>query len=97
MNIDLARGTRLFQNQFFVRGMGAGWMMRASLIDQISRKSFRLSGKAKLEMTNGRLTTMISGDSSFMDFACPLGVELVTQPIVVIVAMALLIAALVRS
>jgi hypothetical protein len=81
----------LFSNQFFVQAMGVGWMARASLIDQISRKSLRLSGKARLEMTNGRLTTSVSGDCSFMDFAAPMAVECFTQPITIAIGMALLI------
>ncbi len=65
--------------------------MRASLIDQISRKSLRLSGKARLEMTNGRLTTSVSGDCSFLDFAAPMAVECFTQPITIAIGMALLL------
>lgn len=81
----------LFSNQFFVQSMSVGWQSRAALIDQISRKSLRLSGKARIEMTNGRLTTSVSGDCSFLDFAAPMAIECVIQPINIIVGMALLI------
>ncbi len=71
--------------------MGCGWMMRACLIDQISRKSLRLSPKARLEFTNGRMTTSVSGDCSFLDFASPMTVECLVEPFTILIGMALLI------
>lgn len=66
-------------------------MMRAALIDQISRKSLRLSSKARLEVSNGRLVTSVSGDCSFLDFASPMFVEAIVEPITIIVGFGLLI------
>lgn len=65
--------------------------MRASLIDQISRKSLRLSPRSRLEFTNGRLTTSVSGDCSFLDFAAPMAIECIVEPFTVLIGMALLL------
>jgi len=65
--------------------------MRACLIDQISRKSLRLSPASRLEFTNGRLTTSVSGDCSFLDFSAPLSIEALVEPISILVGMALLL------
>ena len=61
------------------------------LIDLVSRKSMRLSGKARVEFPNGRLVTMVSADCSFLDFAAPQTVNLVVQPFEIVVGIALLI------
>ncbi|KAK4686687.1 hypothetical protein P7C73_g3435, partial [Tremellales sp. Uapishka_1] len=81
----------LFKYQAQQRGAVLGFLARASLIDLISRKSMRLSGKARIEMTNGRLTTMVSADASFLDFAAPMTLDLVAQPVQIVIGMALLI------
>lgn len=73
------------------RGATIGFSTRAALIDLISRKSMRLSGKARVEYPNGRLVTMVSADCSFLDFAAPQTVNLVVQPFEIIVGIALLI------
>nr|XP_019009246.1 uncharacterized protein I206_05894 [Kwoniella pini CBS 10737]OCF48027.1 hypothetical protein I206_05894 [Kwoniella pini CBS 10737] len=43
--------------------------LKMALVDLISRKSMRLSGKAKNEMTNGRLITLVSSDCSIVAYA----------------------------
>jgi ATP-binding cassette subfamily C (CFTR/MRP) protein 1 len=81
----------LCNNHYFASSMTTGFMLRATLIDQISRKSLRLSPKARLEMTNGRLTTSVSGDCSFLDFVAPMMIECIVEPFTILVGMALLI------
>ena len=81
----------LFNYQSQQRGAVIGFSSRASLIDMISRKSMRLSNKARIELPNGRLVTMISADCSFLDFAAPLTLNLATYPIQILVGIALLI------
>ncbi|WVQ79499.1 hypothetical protein IAT38_001598 [Cryptococcus sp. DSM 104549] len=46
-----------------------GKKVRSSLITMISRKAMRLSGKSRVKMTNGKLTTMVSVDCSSIDAA----------------------------
>ncbi|KAL7422108.1 hypothetical protein Q5752_002751 [Cryptotrichosporon argae] len=87
--MEYASSIFIFQSQ--QRGSVIGFLARASLIDLISRKSMRLSGKSRLELTNGRLTTMVSADCSFLDFAGPFTIELFIQPIQVLVGIALLL------
>ncbi|CAD6567059.1 MAG: hypothetical protein TREMPRED_003289 [Tremellales sp. Tagirdzhanova-0007] len=81
----------LFNYQSTQRGAVVGFLMRASMIDLISRKSMRLSGKSRIELTNGRLTTMVSADASFLDFAAPMTLNLVVEPLQILVGIALLI------
>ncbi|WWD19200.1 hypothetical protein CI109_103658 [Kwoniella shandongensis] len=47
----------------------AGRKLRTAVMTMISRKSFRLSQKARVEMTNGRLTTMLSVDCGTFEAA----------------------------
>ncbi|WWD20530.1 hypothetical protein CI109_105006 [Kwoniella shandongensis] len=77
--------------QALQRGSVIGFMMRAALIDLISRKSMRLSPSAKVEMTHGRITTMVSADASFLDFSAPMTLDLVVQPVQIVVGLGLLI------
>lgn len=65
--------------------------------------SRKLSGKAKLEMTNGKITTCVTSDTSSMvsqttslhadkqDWAFPSMIELPIQPLVIIAGIALLV------
>ncbi|KAL8287285.1 hypothetical protein RQP46_003737 [Phenoliferia psychrophenolica] len=50
----------LFQNQYMHRGLTVGMLMRTSLIANISRKSLRLSGAARVKHPNGHLITLVS-------------------------------------
>ncbi|ORY22828.1 ABC transporter type 1, transmembrane domain-containing protein [Naematelia encephala] len=87
--MEMAATVFTYQSQ--QRGAVLGFLSRASLIDLISRKSMRLSGKSRIELPNGRLTTMVSADASFLDFAAPMTVDLVVQPLQIVVGIALLI------
>ncbi|KAK4702568.1 hypothetical protein P7C70_g3660, partial [Phenoliferia sp. Uapishka_3] len=50
----------LFQNQYMQLGMSVGMLMRSSIIANISRKSLRLSGAARVKHPNGHLITLVS-------------------------------------
>lgn len=66
-------------------------MMRSALIQQIARKSLRLSPRARLEYTNGRQITAISADASYAQWCFPILVQAVVLPFGVIIAFILLI------
>src|SRR5271156_3245782 len=59
----------LCQHHFFYRSMMVGAMARSTLISVIYRKSMVLSNKARLEFTNGKVTNLMSTDTSRVDFA----------------------------
>lgn len=65
--------------------------MRSSLIANISRKSLRLSGAARVKHPNGQLTTLVSSDASFLDWASFLVHVVWVQPIQILIGIALLI------
>ncbi|KAL7425014.1 hypothetical protein Q5752_000701 [Cryptotrichosporon argae] len=72
-------------------GSVIGFMMRSALIDLIGRKSMRLSARSKVDMTNGRLTTMMSADASYLDFSGPMTLDLVVQPVQIVIGVGLLL------
>ena len=51
----------------------------------------RLSGRSRIDYPNGRMVTMVSADASFLDFAAPMTINLVVEPLQIIVGIALLI------
>ncbi|WRT70501.1 uncharacterized protein IL334_007499 [Kwoniella shivajii] len=87
----MAQAASLFSYQALQRGSVIGFMMRAALIDLIGRKSLRLSSKSKGEFTSGKLTTMVSADASFLDFSAPMTLDLIVQPVQILVGLGLLI------
>ncbi|WWC98771.1 hypothetical protein V866_005664 [Kwoniella sp. B9012] len=86
----MVQSASLFSYQALQRGSVVGFMMRAALIDLIGRKSMRLSSNSKIEFTNGKLTTMVSADASFLDFSAPMTLDLVVQPIQIAIGLGLL-------
>lgn len=75
-------------NNFMARSMQEGVLVRAGIIAAISRRSMRLSGKARSQIPNSRINAMISADLSRIDFACgfaPLSWTGVIQLIVCII------------
>lgn len=42
-------------------------------------------------MTSGKMTTMVSADASFLDFSAPMTLDLVVQPVQIVVGLGLLI------
>ncbi|EIW71607.1 hypothetical protein TREMEDRAFT_27765 [Tremella mesenterica DSM 1558] len=71
--------------------LSMGCTTRAAMVDVISRKSMRLSPKARLEMTNGRITQMVTADASYLDWVLPATVDLPVQPVIILVGIGLLI------
>ncbi|EAL23016.1 hypothetical protein CNBA7830 [Cryptococcus deneoformans B-3501A] len=87
----MIQASSLFSYQALQRGSVIGLMMRAALIDLIGSKSLKLSTTAKVEMTSGKMTTMVSADASFLDFSAPMTLDLVVQPVQIVVGLGLLI------
>ncbi|WRT69551.1 uncharacterized protein IL334_006538 [Kwoniella shivajii] len=63
----------------------------SALTTMIMRKSMRLSAESKVEMTNGRITTMVSVDCSKIDQAIHTSQEIINIPIQLILGIGLLI------
>ncbi|KAK0199743.1 multidrug resistance-associated ABC transporter [Desarmillaria ectypa] len=60
----------IFTNHSMQLGMTTGLLLRTGIIGSIFRKSLRLSGRARLEHSVGKITTMISADASRLDRLC---------------------------
>jgi hypothetical protein len=65
--------------------------MRSALIEQIARKSLRLSPRSRIEYTNGRQITAISADASYAEWCFPIIVQGIVAPITIVVAFILLL------
>ncbi|KJE02687.1 cadmium ion transporter [Cryptococcus gattii NT-10] len=87
----MVQASSLFSYQALQRGSVIGFMMRAALIDLIGSKSVKLSPTAKVEMTSGTMMNMVSADASFLDFSAPMTLDLVVQPVQIVVGLGLLI------
>lgn len=66
-------------------------MMRSALINQIARKSLRLSPKSRIEFPNGKQITAISTDASYAEWCFPLLVQAVVEPFAMVLGFILLI------
>ncbi|WVQ83250.1 hypothetical protein IAT38_005389 [Cryptococcus sp. DSM 104549] len=62
----LVTSSSVFYYGWFVSSVTAK-LTRSALITMISRKTMRLSGRSRVEFTNGKVTTMLSVDTSFID------------------------------
>ena len=71
--------------------MLGGSLLRTGVIDQISRKLMRLSTRARIKQTNGRITTAITGDAAFIDNGVYAFVDVIVEPIAILAGFALLI------
>ncbi|CAG8831802.1 26708_t:CDS:2, partial [Racocetra persica] len=60
----------LLLNFYFYCGAETGFLSRTILITAIYRKALVLSGKARSLFTNGKITNLMSTDTSRIDFAC---------------------------
>ncbi|KAJ4474310.1 multidrug resistance-associated ABC transporter [Lentinula aciculospora] len=74
--------------------MSLGLSVRTAIIGCITRKSLRLSARARLEHSSGQILTMISTDSDRVDKFCIYGHHLWIAPAQLSVTVALLIATL---
>ncbi|WVW86803.1 hypothetical protein I302_108858 [Kwoniella bestiolae CBS 10118] len=67
-----------------------GKLMNPALASLISRKAMRLSGKSRTQMTDGKITTMVSVDTAFIDPAVDQSNETICTPAQIIASLTLL-------
>ncbi|WVQ66385.1 uncharacterized protein L199_004565 [Kwoniella botswanensis] len=79
----------LYYNYWRARLLGK--MVGSALTALISRKANRLSGKSRIEMTNGRITTMVSVDSGFVEHATQQSNEIICLPVSIFVSIGILV------
>ncbi|KAJ3794827.1 multidrug resistance-associated ABC transporter [Lentinula aff. detonsa] len=82
------------QGASLVIAMSLGLSVRTAIIGCITRKSLRLSARARLEHPSGQIFTMISTDADRADKFCIYGHHLWIAPIQLIITAGLLIATL---
>jgi ATP-binding cassette subfamily C (CFTR/MRP) protein 1 len=66
-------------------------MMKSAIIDQISRKSLRHSPKSRIEYTTSKQITAVSANSEYVNDSFPLLVQVITEPLTVIIGFVLLL------
>lgn len=66
-------------------------MMKSAVTNQIAQKSLRLSPKSQVDYTNGQKTSAIGADCSDIDWCFKALVQLVVQPLTVVIGFVLLI------
>ncbi|SJL01376.1 uncharacterized protein ARMOST_04697 [Armillaria ostoyae] len=76
----------VFTNHSMHLSMTTGLLLKSGIIGSIFRKSMRLSGRARLEHSVGKITNMISADASRLDRVCILWVA----PIQIVIVVGLL-------
>ncbi|CAG8720739.1 46294_t:CDS:2 [Gigaspora margarita] len=79
------------QNLYFYWGMETGILSRTILITAIYRKALVLSGKARGLFTNGKITNLMSTDTTRIDFACGYFHMIWTVPIQICLSLIFLI------
>ncbi|PBK73200.1 multidrug resistance-associated ABC transporter [Armillaria solidipes] len=70
--------------------MTTGLLLKSGIIGSIFRKSMRLSGRARLEHSVGKITNMISADASRLDRICMYIHNLWVAPIQIVIVVGLL-------
>ncbi|CAG8806639.1 21382_t:CDS:2, partial [Gigaspora rosea] len=81
----------ILQNLYFYWGMETGILSRTILITAIYRKALVLSGKARGLFTNGKITNLMSTDTTRIDFACGFFHVIWTVPIEICLSLIFLI------
>ncbi|CAB4387319.1 unnamed protein product [Rhizophagus irregularis] len=81
----------LFINSYFYYSMEVGILIRTALITAIYRKAMMLSGKARSMFTTGKVTNIMSTDTTRLDFACGFFHVAWAAPIQLCIALGLLI------
>ncbi|KAG6836959.1 hypothetical protein H0H93_000601, partial [Arthromyces matolae] len=81
----------LLNNHYFQVSQANGLLLRTSLIGIVFRKSLRLSGRAKIEHSVGKITTMISADATRLDRFTNAGPNLWVSPIQIAIGIGLLL------
>lgn len=83
--------TFLLSAFYAYRSIMAGSYLRIAMIDQVSRKAMKLSTRARVKQTAGRLTTAVSGDAAFLEIGAYSVIDIVVEPIAIVAGCALLI------
>ncbi|CAD6954568.1 unnamed protein product [Tilletia controversa] len=81
----------LLTNQYYIIAQTTGFSCRTSLVSLILRKALRLDSRARLEHSTGKITTMISADSTRIDMASGFAPIIFIGPAQIILAIGLLI------
>lgn len=84
-------GSTLFVNYYFYYSMEIGVLIRTALITAIYRKAMMLSGKARSMFTTGKVTNIMSTDTTRIDFACGFFHVAWAAPVQLCIALGLLI------
>ncbi|KAJ3847227.1 multidrug resistance-associated ABC transporter [Lentinula lateritia] len=90
----MQQGASLVSEAIMTRSIYLGLSVRTAVIGCITRKSLRLSARARLEHSSGQILTMISTDADRIDKFCMYGHHLWIAPTQLIIAVGLLIATL---
>ncbi|GBB94362.1 hypothetical protein RclHR1_02340019 [Rhizophagus clarus] len=84
-------GSTFCSNFYFYNSMETGFLVRTALITIIYRKAMMLSGKARSMFTTGKVTNIMSTDTTRLDFACSFFHIAWAAPIQLCIALGLLI------
>jgi ATP-binding cassette subfamily C (CFTR/MRP) protein 1 len=80
-----------FFNHSFAQVSDCGLMMRSAVIDQIARKSLRLSLRSRTQHTNGKQISGVVTDSTYVESAFSPVVQAIVDPLTIIIGFVLLI------
>jgi len=81
----------LFMQQYFQLSAITGLMCRTVLISSIYQKSMMLSGKARMNFTMGKITNLMSTDTTRIDFLCGYFHIIWAAPVEILIGLGLLI------
>lgn len=81
----------LFFNHSFAQSADCGIMMRSAVVNQIARKSLRMSLKSRTEYTNGKQISAVVTDSNYVEKAYPSVVQAIIDPLTIVIGFVLLI------
>ncbi|KAI9280863.1 P-loop containing nucleoside triphosphate hydrolase protein [Umbelopsis sp. AD052] len=81
----------IFMQQYFQLSAITGLMCRTVLISSIYQKSMVLSGKARMNFTMGKITNLMSTDTTRIDFICGYFHIIWAAPVEILIGLGLLI------
>ncbi|KZT03607.1 multidrug resistance-associated ABC transporter [Laetiporus sulphureus 93-53] len=87
----MQEASSLMTCHYSLKSMEVGMLMRTSIIGTIFRKSLRLSARARLEHSVGKITTMISTDATRLEKNTYYAHNLWIAPLQIIIGVALLL------
>ena len=65
--------------------------MRSAVMNQLAQKSMRLSPKAQIQYTSGQRTSALGVDCKYIELSFPDMVDLLIQPLTIVVGFILLV------